>query len=137
MEARTTKNTEDAMIKIKKSELRDLILNGITTAELNSKYDYSGITDMSYMFSMFCDSSSLESVPLFDTSNVTNMNYMFCDCSSLKYVPAFNTSNVTTMKHMFANCTSLKDIDPYDFEGFNFSTLDNNYLKEQYPEMYI
>jgi len=63
------------MIKINKAELRDLILDGISSKELNSKYDYSAITDMSYMFNT-C--SSLKTVPLFDTSNVTDMQLMSC-----------------------------------------------------------
>jgi len=41
------------------------------------------------------------------------------------------------MAYMFDGCSSLNDVDPYNFKGFDFSNLDNNYLKEQYPEVYI
>jgi len=67
------------MKKINKEELRDLILDGISTEELNSKYDYSDILDMSEMFK---NCVSLKSVPLFDTKNVTDMSAMFENCES-------------------------------------------------------
>ena len=57
-------------IEITKYQLRDLILEGISTEELNSKYDYSSISDMTYMFA---DCKSLKTIPLLDTSNVINM----------------------------------------------------------------
>jgi len=41
-------------IKINKSELRDLILDGITTEELNNKYDYSDVTDTNCMVMNRC-----------------------------------------------------------------------------------
>ena len=90
-----------------KYELRDLILDGITTEELNSKYDYSSITNMSYMFNA-C--KSLKTIPLIDTSNVTNMKYMFSFCHSLETIPLIDTSNVTNMIGMFENCKSLETI---------------------------
>jgi len=145
-------------MKINKHELRELILDGISTEELNSKYDYSHITNMSYMFEdcvslksvplfdtsnvidmqcMFINCASLKTVPLFDTSNVTNMYSMFYNCTSLKSVPELDTSRVTDMYCMFKGCASLKDINPYSFNGFDFMTLDNAYLKEQYPELYV
>jgi len=43
---------------ISKNELRELILAGASTTELNDNYDYSGITDMSQMFE---NSSTLKS----------------------------------------------------------------------------
>jgi len=122
------------MITINSRELRDLILDGITTEELGSMYDYSSIRDMSYMFS-YC--KSLESVPLFNTVNVTYMSYMFKNNTSLVTVPTFDTTNVVNMNGMFDNCVSLKYINAYNFKGYNFSTLDNDYLKEHYPELYV
>ena len=38
---------------------------------------------------MFCYCSSLTTIPLLDTSNVTNMSYMFGDCFSLKTFLAY------------------------------------------------
>ena len=46
--------------------------------------DYSGVTDMSYMFA---SCTNLETIPDMDTSNITDMNRMFRDCSSLKTIP--------------------------------------------------
>ena len=59
---------------------------------------------------MFQDCYSLQSVPLFDTSAVTNMPYMFYNCRSLKSVPLFNTSAVTIMNFMFQGCSSLQSV---------------------------
>jgi len=36
-----------------------------------------------------------------NTTNVTDMNYLFTNCSSLYSVPLFDTRNVTNMSHMF------------------------------------
>ena len=62
---------------------------------------------MSYIF-QYC--SSLQSVPLFNTINVTSMSYMFEGCFSLQFVPLFNTINVTNMSYMFGGCQSLNFI---------------------------
>jgi surface protein len=70
-------------------------------------YDYSEITDLSWMFH---GCSSLTSIPLFDTSNVTDMSYMFHNCHSLTSIPVFNTSSVIDMNSMFQNCASLTTI---------------------------
>ena len=59
---------------------------------------------------MFYVCTSLQSVPLFNTINVTNMVSMFVGCSSLQSVPLFNTSNVTNMAYMFSGCQSLNFI---------------------------
>jgi len=91
------------MIKCSKTQLRDLIVDNITTDELNSKYDYSQVTDMSYMLA---GCTSLTTIPELDTSNATNMNYMLSGCTSLTTIPELDTSNATT-KHMLAGCTSL------------------------------
>jgi surface protein len=60
------------------------------------------------MNSMFVNCSSLTSIPLFNTANVTNMGTMFSSCSSLATVPLFNTANVIDMSSMFQNCRGLK-----------------------------
>ena len=70
--------------------------------------------------SLFQNCSSLQSVPLFNTSAVTAMNGMFQNCSAFQSVPLFNTLNVLTMSGMFQACTSLKDI-----PLFNTSKLTN------------
>ena len=45
-----------------------------------------------------------------DTQNVTNMSYMFCECSSLTSVPELDTSKVTNMAYMFDDCYKLTEI---------------------------
>ena len=59
---------------------------------------------------MFYNCFSLQSVPLFNTQNVTDMGSMFFGCYSLQSVPLFNTQNVTTMQQMFQNCFSLQSV---------------------------
>jgi surface protein len=68
-------------------------------------FDTSNVKTMYQMF-MYC--YSLQSVLLFDTSNVTTMQKMFFYCHSLQSVPLFDTSNVTTMSQMFINCGALQ-----------------------------
>jgi surface protein len=76
-----------------------------------------GCTSMNNMFRL-CN--SLQSVPLFDTSNVSNMFSMFFECYSLKLVPLFNTFSVTNMGNMFEACGSLQSI-----PLFNTSSVTN------------
>ena len=66
---------------------------------------------MSYMFR---DCSNLTTIPLIDTSSVTNMSYMFYYCSSLQSIPALDTSKVTSMSSMFRGCSNLKTIPQLD-----------------------
>ena len=98
------------MKKISKEELKQLILDGISSEELKSRYVYSDVTDMSRMF---------------------------CGCSSLKSVTELDTSNVTDMSFMFFDCSKLESINIYNFGKFNFSELINKFLKKKYPEIYI
>ena len=70
-------------------------------------YDTSKVTNMG---SMFEGCTNLEAIPLLNTSNVTKMYSMFKNCSSLTSVPPLDTSNVTGMSSMFSGCTSLKTI---------------------------
>lgn len=91
-----------------------------TFSEIPSYYDFSNVTDMSYMFSQ-C--SRLTSVPLFDTSNVTNMQNMFYYCNGLTTVPQFDTSNVTNMSSMFNYCRSLTSVP--EFDTSNVGTIQN------------
>lgn len=67
-------------------------------------------TDMKDAFRCYNGSS----IPLIDTSKVTNMTYMFNGCSNLKAtknILKMDTSNVTSMQNMFGSCTSLTSID--------------------------
>ena len=58
---------------------------------------------------MFKGRSNLTSIPLLDTSSVTNMSYMFGGCTNLTTIPLLDTSSVTNMQNMFWNCTNLSD----------------------------
>jgi surface protein len=99
-------------IVIKKiEELRDIILSIQGDEEeiknFNYKYNYSRITDMSYMF---YGCKSLKTIPYLNTSNVIDMSYMFYKCRLLKTIPQFDTSNVRDMSYMFTHCYSLRNI---------------------------
>ena len=58
----------------------------------------------------FEECSSLTTVALFDTSNVTTMERMFVNDTSLTGLPLFDMSNVTTLKYMCYGCSSLTEI---------------------------
>jgi len=74
------------------------------------RFDIKSIGGATTTSSMFQNCSSLESVPLFNTINVTNMNATFSGCASLKIVPLFNTINVSNMANMFNSCSSLQTV---------------------------
>jgi surface protein len=69
------------------------------------------------MLTMFQYCSSLQSVPLFDTSGVTNMERMFQYCYALQSVPLFDTSGVTNMERMFQYCYALQSVPLFDTSG--------------------
>jgi len=95
--------------RITKTKLKKLVLSGISTSELNSKYDYSSITNMTGLFR----GTKLKSFPMLLTSNVTDMRSMFRDCAVLE-LPLFDTSNVTEMGHMFDGCFLLESVPRLD-----------------------
>ncbi len=74
------------------------------------KVDIKTIGNAKNIVNMFNNCSSLQSVPLFNTINVTSMQNMFYNCYSLQSVPLFNTINVTSMQNMFFNCPSLQSV---------------------------
>ena len=76
----------------------------ITTIPL---LDTSKVTDMR---KMFYNCNSLQTIPVIDTSKVRTMTSMFSGCTSLQTIPLFNASEVTSMTSMFENCTSLQTI---------------------------
>lgn len=112
------------------------------------------ITSLSSFFANF---SSLENLPLFETSSVTNFNScfqsctslmdvpllntsacinltsMFASCVSLVEVPLFNLSNVTSTSNMFAGCSSLKFIPAFNLSSCtSLSTMFNGCINLQY-----
>jgi hypothetical protein len=82
--------------------LQEVVINAITT----------GATDTQYMFQ---DCFYLKSVPLFNTSNVTNIGAMFNNCYSLTAIPSFNFSAVTQGSQVFVSCHSLTSVPTFNF----------------------
>lgn len=70
-------------------------------------WDTSNLTSMQYLFT---DCSNLMSIPALDTSNVTNMGATFRNCLSLVTIPWLDTSHVTSFASMFYNCVNLVSI---------------------------
>lgn len=87
------------------SKLSYDILNGLNWSRINL-----GLSTNS----MFHSENSLNGVPLFDTSNVNDMQFMFYNCSKLTTVPLFDTSNVKNMQYMFYGCSSLTSVPLFD-----------------------
>lgn len=83
---------------------------GIHYVEIN------GLNELTTCRYMFYECKNLVSVPLFDTSIVTDMYGMFYDCVNLIEVPAFNTENVTDFVDMFAFC-NIKSVPEFDMRS--------------------
>ena len=66
-----------------------------------------GVANTSFA-AMFQFCYSLQSVPLFNTTNGTNFTNMFYNCYSLQTVPALNTAAGTNFAYMFQNCYPLQ-----------------------------
>jgi hypothetical protein len=62
------------------------------------------------LFELFRGCSSLQLVPLFDTSNCTRLDGMFRECSSIRQIPFLNSTNNTNFASMFQDCTSLQSV---------------------------
>lgn len=78
-----------------------------TFKEVPEWADWEGIT---IMRSMFDACQNLESIPLIDTSNVTDWYQAFYNCSSLVEMPLLNTSNATNLSYLFTGCSRLVNI---------------------------
>ena len=87
--------------------------NSITKIPL---FDTSNVNNMEGMC-QYC--GNLTEIALLDTSNVTNMNYMFQYCTSLTTVPQFNTNMLEKAISMFKECTSLISVPQFNFRNFN------------------
>ena len=90
------------------------------------------------MSSMFNGCSSLQSIPLFDTSAATNMSSMFSGCTSLQSIPSLNCSSATTITSFAANCNGLKRCQATGIKGtvsFANCTLGANELNEIYANL--
>ena len=70
----------------------------------------SGMVCPSDVSAMFKDCTNLQTIPLLDTSKVTNMFNMFHGCINLTTIPQLDTNSVKSMIHMFNGCTNLTTI---------------------------
>jgi surface protein len=96
------------------------------------RFDIKTIGGCTNLQRLFQTCSSLQSIPLFNTQNVTSMTIMFFDCTMLQYIPLFNTSNVTNMSIMFQNCRSLQTVPLFNTQNVtNMSGIFNSCLSLQ------
>lgn len=95
--------------------------SNMTSLESVPLFDTSNVTSFSNTFSM-C--TSIQVLPFFNTISATTLISMFNGCTSLSVIPLFNTSNVTNMQSMFAGCTILKQIPQFNTNSANnFQTI--------------
>ena len=78
----------------------------------NTKFDTSGVTNMSYMFSNSKNLTTINGLNKLNTSNLKYISYMFNKCSSLTSLDLSNwdVSSVTNMSNMFSGCSELKTL---------------------------
>ena len=84
--------------------------------------DTSNVSDGYHMYgmsNMFHACTSLQTIPLLNTSNVGDMHNMFHDCTSLRYIPLLDTSKVTNMSMMVNSCSNLSRIEGLDMSRVN------------------
>jgi hypothetical protein len=75
-------------------------------------------------FDMFGSCSSLQTVPLLNTANGKDFTYMFSTCISLQNVPLLNTANGKDFSNMFTGCTTLQTVPLLNTAtGNNFSSM--------------
>ena len=83
-----------------------------TFSTLPQNITFASRTSCSFMFAY---NPNLTTVPLFDTSLVTEATAMFSDCESLSSVPFFDFSSLQTATEMFGECFSLTTIPQFNF----------------------
>ena len=121
-------------------------------SSVETTWDTSNVTDMSYMFdscyaltslgvsnwntskvtdmgSMFGGCSALTSLDVsnWDTSSVTNMYLVFGNCSALTSLDVSNwdTSKVTDIKFMFSYCQALTSLDVSNWDTSNVTNMND------------
>ena len=103
-----------------KNELKALIIKkDIYLGDIDTQY----ITDMSYIF--YCserENSNFSGIELWNTSNVTNMEYMFAKTSYFnKDISSWDVSSVESMKSMFWKAKSFNQ----PLNNWNVSNVTN------------
>ena len=100
------KNAGGLARPLTKEELKVEIKNRLDRGQTNlNDIDTSKITDMSSLFYEFDFIDKID-ISLWDTSNVTNMNYMFGGCARFSCdLSKWDVSKVKDMHGMFDTCT--------------------------------
>ena len=86
-----------------------------------------GIKNVIDMTGLFCECTSLKSLPNltnWDTTKVEYMNVVFSSCSSLKsltYIYIWNTNNLKEINSLFSGCSSLESLP--DISKWNTTNL--------------
>ena len=114
------KNAGGLARPLTKQELLNEIKIRLDRGQTNlNDIDTSKITDMS---SLFYEISQNVDVSLWDTSNVTNMNYMFGGCAMFNCdLSKWNVSKVKDMHGMFDSCTNFNS----DLSKWNVSNVED------------
>jgi len=76
--------------------------------------------------------NKITEIPLFDTSNVTNMAWMFEGCTNLTSVPELNTASVEKFEGMFSGCSSLENVPQFD--GSSVTGSSSELLQHMFEE---
>ena len=76
-------------------------------------------------FYLAFNQTSIETIPLIDTSSATYMRSMFESCGNLKSIPQIDTSKVVNVNSMFAGCSHLTTIPVLDFSSVMDYSFDN------------
>lgn len=74
-------------------------------------FDTSNVLEMDFMFQK-CP--NVKTVPLYNTKSAISMYRMFYQCPSLETVPKFDTPNVSNFTYMFDGCTNLVNVPEFD-----------------------
>ena len=94
--------------------------------------DTSNVTNMD---STFNSCENLETIPLLDTSNVTYMNNTFWFCSKLSNFPPIDTRNVTYMSGVFSSCNSLVSLPALDARSLNIPSYAGVFSYSELPNL--
>ena len=88
-----------------------------------SEFDFSEVTDMSYMFASCYNIEKIEFGNI-DSSSLQDMGLLFQACQKLTSMDLsnFDTSKVTDMSHLFSICSEIKTI---NFGKINTSLVKN------------
>jgi len=81
-----------------------------------SSRDMTTVTSIRGMFSDCIELTPL-TLPVFDTSNITNADYTWRGCTSLTSFPTYDLSSVTSFREAWRSCISLTSFPLLDFSS--------------------